>query len=99
MVRMQLDEVLVISLRRIETRQRDNLGDDWLLEQLRVINLLDVGLGDSLLLGILIEDGRAVLPAVIGALPVQLGGVVGNAEEDLQERAVGDSGGIVSDLD
>ncbi len=56
---MQLDEVLMISLRGIETRQRDNLGDDWLLEQLRLIELLDVSLGDFLLFSILIEDRRA----------------------------------------
>ncbi len=54
-------------------------------------------LGRGLLLGVVIEDDRAVLRADVGALPV-LGGRIVDREEHIQEVAVGDHRGIEADL-
>ena len=53
----------------------------------RGVELGDVGLSDLGLGGVLREDGRAVLRAGVGTLAVELGGVVGDREEDLQQLA------------
>src|SRR5215467_10551856 len=99
MVRVQFYKMLVVSLRWVKARERGYLGDDRLLEDLRFIELLDIRLGDAFLLIVLVEDCRAVLVAVIRSLPVQLRGIVRDAEEDLEQRAVGDLRGIVGDFD
>ena len=44
------------------------------------------------------EDDRTVLLAVVGALAIELGGIV-NVEEDAQQVFVGNLGGIVIDFD
>ena len=48
--------------------------------------------------GDLIEDSRAVGGAGVGALAVESGGVV-DGEEDAEELAVGDAGGVEDDFD
>src|ERR1022692_4137501 len=63
-------ELLVIFLGRIKAVERADLGDDRLLENLRVAELLDVSFGDALLFRILAKDRGTVLRAAVGALPV-----------------------------
>src|SRR5437667_2223345 len=90
--------VLVVSLGRIKGLQLDHLGNDRAREDFGFLELRDIGLGNpSLVVGV-IENGRTVLAAGIGSLPVQLCGIVGHGEEDPKKLAIGDLGGIVGDL-
>ena len=56
------------------------------------------GPGRGLLLGVVGEDGRAVLGADVGPLAVR-GGRVVDRPEDVEELVVGDLLGVVVDLD
>ena len=60
-----------------------HLGRDRRAEYLRPIQLLDIRLGNFLLYRIGIEDGRPVLRACVGSLPIELSRIVGHAEEYL----------------
>src|ERR1700719_2654359 len=91
--------VLVISLGLIEGLQRDDLGDDWTVEDMGLVQLVDVGLGHALLLVIGVKDRRAVLPARVRTLPIQLRRVVSDREKDLDDLTVSDSARGVDDLD
>src|ERR1700740_808988 len=95
---MQGRIILVIGLGRIETFERNDLGYDRAGKYLRLIELRDVGLRDPLLFIIRIKDRRSVLSTFIGALTVQLRGIVRNREEYAQQFAVSDLRGIVDDL-
>src|SRR5882724_11005845 len=64
-----------------------------------LVDLFDVGLGYLLLLFIGVKDRAPVLGADIGALPVKRSRVVGNAEEDLQDLAIRNLGGVEGDQD
>ena len=88
--RVQLEEVLVVGLGRIERLQRHDRRHDRPREDLRVSQLLDVRRRDLLLLVVDVEDRRAILRAVVRPLPIQLRRVVRDGEEDLQQLAVGD---------
>jgi len=61
-------EVLVIALGRIEALERVDAGDDRAGEGAGLAELGDIGLGDPPLLVIGIEDGGAVLRALIRPL-------------------------------
>jgi hypothetical protein len=91
--------MLVVRLGVIEAFERRDLGDDFSGEDVGGIELGDVGLCDAALLVAGIEDRRAVGGADVGALAVELSGIVGDGEEDAEELAVGDLRGIVDDLD
>jgi hypothetical protein len=54
--------------------------------------------GFLFLLGVVVEDGAAVLGACVWALTVRSGGVV-HLVEEFEEGAVGDLGGVVVDLE
>jgi len=95
---MQGRIILVIGLCRIEAFERNDLRYDWAGKYLRLIELRDVGLRDSLLFIIRIKDRRSVLRTFIGALTVQLRGIVRNREEYAQQFSVGDLRRIVDDL-
>jgi hypothetical protein len=83
-------EVLVVALSRIEGLAALDLRDDGAVEDMRLVELRDVGLRDLGLLRARGEDGRAVLGAGIGALTVELSGIVRDREEDLKQPAVAD---------
>ena len=68
--------ILVVGLGGIKGFQGDDLSHDGAGEDFGLVQLRDVGFGNSLLLVAGIEDGGAVLAAVIWSLPVQLGGIV-----------------------
>ena len=91
--------MLVVRLGVIEAFERRDLGDDFSGEDVGGIELGDVGLCDAALLVAGIEDRRAVGGADVGALAVELSGIVGDGEEDAEELAVGDLRGIVDHLD
>src|SRR4030095_6803536 len=99
LVRVQRQIVLVIVFRRIERVELVDLGRDRLFVDLRRIELGDVGLCHLFLLVIGGKDCRAILRADIGALAVELGRVVHDGEEDLQNLAVGNLLRVVFDLD
>ena len=84
---MQRQVVLMVALGRIERPAGLDGGDDLGAEHLRLVELLDIGLGD---LGLRLgrrEDGRAILRADIRALAVELGRIVRDREIDLQQAA------------
>jgi len=95
---MQGGIILVIGLCRIEASERNDLSYDRAGKYLRLIELRDVGLRDSLLFIIRIKDRRSILSTFIGALTVQLRGIVRNREEYAQQFAIADLRGIVDDL-
>jgi len=79
--------VLMVVFGAIEGFERGDLGDDWLGENLGLIQLLDVGLGYALLVGSGEENCGAVLGASVWALAIQFGGIVSDREENFQELA------------
>ncbi len=91
-------EILVVVLRRIETFQRLDAGDDGRAEDVLPGQLLDVGLGDALLGRGGEEDLRAVAGTRVGTLAVELGGVVGDGEVEPQQLPVGDALRVEGDL-
>ena len=68
-----------------EGGEREDLGDDLVLEDFLVGELLHVSMSLLLLLLVVVEDDRAVLGAYIASLPVEGGGVV-RCKEDLQQN-------------
>lgn len=91
--------ILMMLLGRIERLQGHNLRDDRPTEDLRISQLLDVRFGDTFLLGVRVEDRRAVLRPNIRTLPVELCRIVGDLEEHLQQLSVRNLPRIVGDLD
>ena len=98
-VGMKAGVILVIGFGGIEGLERDNLGDDSAGEDFGLIELGDVGLGDSFLLVVGVEDRGAILRAGIGALPIEFGGIVSDGEEDAEKFSVGDLRRVVGNLD
>lgn len=92
-------EVLVLVLGRIEGAVGLDLRDDRGREGARLVELGDVGLGDPRLFGARREDRRAIVRADVRALAVELGRVVDDREEDLQQAPVADDAGIEGDAD
>src|SRR5208283_3378053 len=97
LLRMLPEVALVIILRGIEPLQRHHLGHDRPLPDVGLVQFADYFVGNHLLLRRVEEDGRAVLGALIGALPVQRGRVV-NDEKDLQQLAERDHVRVEGDL-
>ena len=91
--------VLVIGLGFEEGLQRYHLGDDRPVENMSRVQLVDIGVSDALLFVVGVEDRRAVLPAGVGALTVQLRRIVRDGEKDSQDLSVGDPARVVYDLD
>src|SRR5439155_6829246 len=82
--------ILVIGLGFEEGLERHHLGDDRPVEDSSLVQLADVSVGHSLLLIIEIEDRRAVLPAAVGSLTVELRRVMRDREKYLEDLAVAD---------
>ncbi len=88
--RVQRQEILVILLGRVEAGIVGDLGDDRLFEDMRLVELGDIGFGDLALFRVGDEKCRAVLGAFVRSLEIELRRVVRDREEDLQELAVAD---------
>ncbi len=89
----------MVLLGGVEGLERSYLGRDLLRESLGLIELIDIGLCDALLLVAGGENRAAVLRAGIGALAIDFGGIVRDGEVDFEELAVSDLRGIVGNLD
>ena len=72
LIGVQRRVILVIVLGRIERVELVDLRNDRLLECLQRVELLDVGLGDPLLLGIAEENRRTILRAEVRPLTIEL---------------------------
>src|SRR5689334_18138834 len=96
---MERQIILMIRLGRIEVSERDYLGDDWLGERLFLIELRDVVVGHLLLFVVRIEDRGPVLSSRVRALSIQLGRVVSDEKEDLQQIVIRDLRWIIRNLD
>jgi hypothetical protein len=96
-VRVAGGVVLVVGLGLVESFESGDLGDDRAAKEFRLIQLSDVAFGDALLLRAPVEDSRAVMFTDVGPLPVQLGRVVRDGKEDLEEPAVRDPRRVVGD--
>ena len=75
-VRMASCIILVISLCRIKRFQWHNLSDDLSREDLGLIELGNVGFRNSLLFVAIVENCRSILTTFVGALPIELRGVM-----------------------
>src|SRR5271170_7375145 len=84
---------------RIEAGEWLTLGDDRRLEDVCLIKLSEISLGDPLLVVVGEENGRAVRSAAVGALIVQLRRIVSDRKINLKDFAVGNLLRIVCDLD
>src|SRR5712675_1586758 len=87
LVRVEGQVVLMVCLGRIELLARLDGCDDRGRKELRV-KLRYISRRDPTLLGILREDGRAILRTDIGTLAIELGGIVRHGEIDLKDAAV-----------
>src|SRR5918994_2887177 len=92
-----LQVVLVLGLGHPERDGFADLGHHLAGPQSRSFDVGDRVLGDPALLLAQIEDLRAVVRAEVVALAVLRGRVV-DLEEDLEDVAVGDAGGVEDDL-
>ena len=68
--------VLMVGLRIVEALQWDYLSDDRSWEDSRCIELSDISRGNPVLLPAGVKDGSTIRGAHVGALPVQLRGIV-----------------------
>src|SRR6266576_5904354 len=91
LVRVERQVVLMVCLGPIELLARLDGCDDRGRKKLRRVELRDIGCRYPTLLGILREDGRAILRTDIGTLAIELGWVVHHGEIDLKDAAVGDA--------
>src|SRR6266850_2214428 len=98
LIGMKSRVILVIIFSRIEPMNARNFRDDPPLEYFGAIELIDVRLGDALLLIAVVENDGAILRSAVRSLAVQLRGIVGDRKEYSQELAQGDLRRIVSDL-
>src|SRR5690606_16275929 len=92
LVRVPAVIIAVIRLCRPEFRGGHDFGHDAVPDT-RALELGDRLLGDALLVGRRVEDRRPVLCADVGALTVE-GRRVVDREEDVEQIAIGDYGGI-----
>ena len=67
--------LLVIVFGGVESGSSDNFGDDFVGEEMGVVDFQEGGAGEFLLVGVVVEDDGAVLVAYVGALGVEGGGV------------------------
>ena len=80
--------VLVVVFGHEEFLQRFESRYDGTIEHTRLVQLPNIGLRDTSLLVVRIEDCRAILPASVVALTVQRRWIVRNREVDLEELAI-----------
>jgi hypothetical protein len=91
--------VLMVILGSIKPLERRDLGNDRPGKYFRLIELRNIGVGNAPLAVIHVEDCGAIRRAHIGPLAVELRGIVSERKEDAQQCAVGNSRGIVDNLD
>src|ERR1035437_1066528 len=97
-LRIPREIVVVVFLGRPERIQRHDLGDDRIVPHLRGRERRDRLAGHSLLLRRFVEDRRAVLRALVAALPIERGGIV-DREEHVEQVSVAHDLGVERDAD
>ena len=90
--------VLVIVFGAVEGLQGDDLCDDAVAEEFGVVKLFDVGLSDAALIVSVKENDGTVLRSGVRALAIELRRIVRNREENFQQSAVSDFGGVIVDF-
>src|SRR4029077_4533767 len=85
MTRMPREEILMIVLGAVQLPIRLALCHDGSVEDARLIELRNIGLGNTRLRRIRRKDGRAILRADIRTLAVELGRIMGDREIDLED--------------
>src|SRR6185503_1394241 len=95
--RILLVEILVILLGRIEVRSCDNLGGDRSGKLLGLLDHLLRLLRQALLIFIMIENGRAVLMALVTELPIRSRGI-NVVPEEIENLLVADLCRIIENL-
>jgi hypothetical protein len=89
--------VLVIALGVEEFGERHDLRRDRRGEDLRVVELTDVARGDVALRVVGVKNRRTILAAAVVALAIDLGRIVGDGEEHLEQLTVTDASRIEAD--
>src|SRR6516165_9542489 len=97
-VGMMSSIVLMVSLGRIEGLQWNDLGYDRAREDLGFCQLRNIGLGNSFLFVLCVEEHRTILAAHIRTLPIQLSRIVRYRKEHPKQLAIGDLGWIVNNF-
>jgi len=86
--------ILVVGLGGIEGFQRDELRDDRTGKDSGLIELVDIGVCDVLLVGTREKNYGAILRAGVGSLAIRFRGIVRDEEKNFQKLAESDLGGI-----
>ena len=82
--------ILMIGLCRIKHLERLNSSHNTPLENCRLVELIDISLGDALLLRAGEENNRTILRPCIGTLTIQLSRIMRGRKENLQKLSVAD---------
>ncbi len=99
LIRMFDGVVLMIFLGFIERAECDDLSYDGPSENFSLIQLINVGLCNALLVFVSIKDSRAIVRTLVRPLPIQLGRVMGHGKEHLEELTIRDLRWIIGNLD
>ena len=91
---MTIAVVLVVLLGGVESRQGNHLSHDECGKNLRLIQLLDVCLGDPFLLRVRVKDHGSILRSDIGSLAVQLRRIVCDLKKDVEQLPIGTLRGL-----
>src|SRR6185295_9548512 len=98
MVRMAVQEILMIGFGWIESLKRIDTRNDGLREYMGAFELRDIGLCYALLRRVGIENNRTVLRPSVRALTILFCWVVRHREIDPQNFAVGNLPRVEDDL-
>ena len=77
--------ILVVIFGAIESFERNDLGHDGLRKHFGLIELLHVGLGDTLLILARKENDGAILRTGVGTLAIEFCRIMRNGEEHFEE--------------
>src|SRR5687768_1572579 len=80
LIRMMSGVVLMIILSRVKRTAAD-LGYDRTSKHICLVELVNVGARDTLLIFVCVKDGRAILCPGVGSLPIKLRGIMGDRKE------------------
>ncbi len=98
LIRMMHRVVLVVGLRRIKRLQRDYLRDNGLGKNFGLIQLVNVGQGNALLLVPAVKPRRTLLRAGVRSLAVQLRGIMRHGKIHLEQLPVRNLRRVIDDF-
>lgn len=88
--------ILVVFLALVKDIKRLHPGNDLVVVDLGRVELRDIGLGDASLIGVSNKNCRAILWAYVVSLAVELGGVVRDRKEYLEDLTECNPGSVVA---